>query len=446
MNQNNQQPGSADLDFDLDELQALCDAVKRPWYGTCQIADGVTDEAAVAFIEAFGPDTVSELIAASRLAAGGDDLIAMQRAALDSWNESRNAAVEALHRGDIAAALSALSAQAAPSPQVAEELPPLPKAHQKGWIYTTEQMQQYARDAIAASRRAEQAEQVAECVLQYKKGYQHGYEEGRAEIASLPDVAMPDLSKDQLNHIVRQYFAAASDREAAKDAIDHAFKEVRRLAAQPAEGSAQVATSEQVEFPHSYRKWDLKREDYEAPPFSAPAGQHDADFDGLLGAIMNLPARLKDSDFASSTDRLNYKTGHRDARHDACDLLAEFATRCRAQGGNTSKELRDICANWKSGVISGQEAMFEVSKFAAEGATPAGDAWEPIQTMPVGRFVLCAGEMDGPGDWRMKMGQKDGRTGKITLLGGSWKPTRWTPLPPPPRIDGDKHGEQGGSK
>lgn len=59
----------ADLDFDLDELQALCDAVKRPWYGTCQIADGVTDEAAVAFIEAFSPDTVSELIAAARRAA-----------------------------------------------------------------------------------------------------------------------------------------------------------------------------------------------------------------------------------------------------------------------------------------------------------------------------------------------------------------------------------------
>ncbi|GEM_PF-6389993 len=60
---------TADLDFDLDELQALCDAVKRPWYGTCQIADGVTDEAAVAFIEAFSPDTVSELIAAARRAA-----------------------------------------------------------------------------------------------------------------------------------------------------------------------------------------------------------------------------------------------------------------------------------------------------------------------------------------------------------------------------------------
>jgi hypothetical protein len=59
----------ADLDLDLDELRALCDAVKRPWYGTLQIADGVTDDDAVAFIEAFSPDTVSDLIALARRAA-----------------------------------------------------------------------------------------------------------------------------------------------------------------------------------------------------------------------------------------------------------------------------------------------------------------------------------------------------------------------------------------
>lgn len=34
----------------------------------------------------------------------------------------------------------------------------------------------------------------------------------------------------------------------------------------------------------------------------------------LTAEIMNIPCRLKDSDFASTTDRLNYKTGHRDAR------------------------------------------------------------------------------------------------------------------------------------
>ena len=57
--------------------------------------------------------------------------------------------------------------------------------------------------------------------------------------------------------------------------------------------------------------------------------------------------------------------------------------------------------------------------------------WYPIATMPVSKFVLCAGEMDGPGDWRMKMGHKS-EAGKIMLLGGSWKPTLWTHLPAAP--------------
>lgn len=44
----------------------------------------------------------------------------------------------------------------------------------------------------------------------------------------------------------------------------------------------------------------------------------------LTAEIMNIPCRLKDSDFASTTDRLNYKTGHRDARHDACDIVQGY--------------------------------------------------------------------------------------------------------------------------
>lgn len=45
----------------------------------------------------------------------------------------------------------------------------------------------------------------------------------------------------------------------------------------------------------------------------------------LPGAIMNIPCRRKDSEFNKAADRLLYKEGHRDARHDAADLVLERA-------------------------------------------------------------------------------------------------------------------------
>ncbi|MEX5744691.1 hypothetical protein [Massilia sp. X63] len=46
--------------------------------------------------------------------------------------------------------------------------------------------------------------------------------------------------------------------------------------ATPADAGAGQQPDEHVEFPHSYRKWDLRREDYVAPPFAAPASQQAA--------------------------------------------------------------------------------------------------------------------------------------------------------------------------
>lgn len=43
----------------------------------------------------------------------------------------------------------------------------------------------------------------------------------------------------------------------------------------------------------------------------------------LSNQIMNLPCRREDYDFVNTKDRLLYKEGHRDARHDACDIIAE---------------------------------------------------------------------------------------------------------------------------
>lgn len=67
---------------------------------------------------------------------------------------------------------------------------------------------------------------------------------------------------------------------------------------------------------------------------------------------------------------------------------------------------------------------------AWEDATPK---WKPIETAPKdGTFVLCAGEFDRPGDWRIKMGYWDACDGDWYLFGASWNPTHWMPLPEAP--------------
>lgn len=57
-------------------------------------------------------------------------------------------------------------------------------------------------------------------------------------------------------------------------------------------------------------------------------------------------------------------------------------------------------------------------------------AWEDIRCAPADELLLLAAEMDGPGDWRMKVGGYwDGRW---HVFGASWKPTRFMRLPAPP--------------
>ena len=90
--------------------------------------------------------------------------------------------------------------------------------------------------------------------------------------------------------------------------------------------------------------------------------------------------------------------------------------------------------------IEESEGFFSSVAHKAIAAAPvvaqpdAAGQWEPIRTMPVGVFVLCAAELGGPGDWRIKMGQKDARSGDVAILGGSWKPSMWTPLPAAPNL------------
>jgi len=55
-------------DLYLDELETLCKNAPVMWYGTLQIADGVTDDNAALLIEACSPDTVAELVRLARRA------------------------------------------------------------------------------------------------------------------------------------------------------------------------------------------------------------------------------------------------------------------------------------------------------------------------------------------------------------------------------------------
>ena len=58
--------------------------------------------------------------------------------------------------------------------------------------------------------------------------------------------------------------------------------------------------------------------------------------------------------------------------------------------------------------------------------------WQPIETAPKDEIVMLAAEMDGPGDWRIKLGYWDEEIGRWKIWGASWVPSRWMPLPPPP--------------
>ena len=58
--------------------------------------------------------------------------------------------------------------------------------------------------------------------------------------------------------------------------------------------------------------------------------------------------------------------------------------------------------------------------------------WQPIETAPKDEMLLLAGELDGPGDWRIKIGYWDEDLQRFKIFGASWEPSRWMPLPDPP--------------
>lgn len=126
----------------------------------------------------------------------------------------------------------------------------------------------------------------------------------------------------------------------------------------------------------------------------------------------------------------------------------ELRVRAQAHHKQGNFDLYDECMQC-SAMLNDLKPASKASTLAQHGAShgeKAAEVWHPIETMPTCKFVICAAEMDGPGDWRMKMGHK-AENGRITLLGGSWEPTRWIHMPPPPGADrtaavgaGGQHG------
>lgn len=97
-----------------------------------------------------------------------------------------------------------------------------------------------------------------------------------------------------------------------------------------------------------------------------------------------------------------------------------------------------------------QEAFFAVPKDStyAEvlrsfsgtlGRIPVQGDWQDIRHAPRDQLLLLAYEMDGPGDWRMKVGGY--WDGQWHVFGASWKPTRYMPLPAAP-TGSDRTSEQ----
>jgi hypothetical protein len=61
---------------------------------------------------------------------------------------------------------------------------------------------------------------------------------------------------------------------------------------------------------------------------------------------------------------------------------------------------------------------------------PVQGDWQDIRHAPTDQLLLLAYEMDGPGDWRMKVGGY--WDGHWHVFGASWKPTRFMHLPAAP--------------
>jgi hypothetical protein len=176
------------------------------------------------------------------------------------------------------------------------------------------------------------------------------------------------------------------------------------------------------------------------------------DVQKLHEAILRLAPASDATDGLDGPTQYLYRQGFRDALK-AAALLAEAspASRLQEQEGQpapiaweatTSAYIKFITQERYSRFAPAVQRWYKPYRCSSCATLAAGSqavqvpGWRPIDSAPKNEFVLLAAEFDRPGDWRIKMGYFQNHADEFGrhwhVLGASWEPTHWMPLPPPP--------------
>jgi hypothetical protein len=97
-----------------------------------------------------------------------------------------------------------------------------------------------------------------------------------------------------------------------------------------------------------------------------------------------------------------------------------------------------------NGFEVGQRYAKDQAALVTQPAAPVVPQWIPVaDRLPAPHTdVLCTFEMDGPDDWRIKVGCNNPDSDELAvyrgwrIYGGGWIPTHWMPLPAAPKTGG----------
>lgn len=134
-------------------------------------------------------------------------------------------------------------------------------------------------------------------------------------------------------------------------------------------------------------------------------------------------------------EKLDLDVAERIARREKCpNQLALIARIRELEAATTSEPAHVIELLLDAGFIDAHKvdqarAIAAWNKRAAPANHTVPD-WQPIETAPNNIPLLVAVELDGPGDWRIKIGGL--QQGHWRIFGASWTPSHWMPLPAAP--------------